>query len=144
MQGVAAVVAQQTRGLVDVVHDDVEVAVVVQVSEGRATGAVQLLERRAALGLDLVESPLSVVVEQLVPLLPGGPQVLRVDVGEHVPIGDEDVLPAVVVVVDEADTPAKRRQRREADAGDHGDIGEHQAAVVVTKRAVVVREVGDD
>src|SRR5881628_170463 len=72
--GVAAVVAQQARGLVDVVYDDVEVAVVVQVSEGRAAGAVELLERRVVLGLDLAESPPSVVVEQLVPLLPGGPQ----------------------------------------------------------------------
>src|SRR5438445_401836 len=80
-------------------------AVVVQVAEGAATCAVKLIESGARFTRRLPESSVSLVVEELVVLEKGGPEVECVDAGVDVPVRDEDVVPPVVVVVEEADPP---------------------------------------
>ena len=53
-------------------------------------------------------------------------------------IGDEQILPAVVIVVKKAGAPAEERDRGLGDARLVADIGEVGVAVVAIERLVVV------
>src|SRR5947209_2780021 len=97
---VAAVVAQQLRRAVEVADDYVNVAVVVYVAEGDATAHALLRERGAELFADLGECAIAVVVVHELAL--AVVYELRIDVA----VGDEQINPAVVVVVEELRPPA--------------------------------------
>src|SRR5260221_10367448 len=91
--GVAAVVAQQARRLVDIVDEDVDVAVVVEVADGAAARAVPLFEGRTRFAGRLAVAAVPLVVEQLVMLLPGSPEIVAVDLGIDMPVGEKEILP---------------------------------------------------
>ena len=62
----------------------------------------------------------------------------------NVAVGDEDVLPSVVVVVEEEAAEAERDQRCAADVGVRSFVHEQAVAFVVVEREHLVGEIGDD
>jgi hypothetical protein len=63
---------------------------------------------------------------------------LRIDV----PVGHQQVLPAVVVVVDERVAPTEKGNRNLGDAQLVADVGQVAVALVAVERLVVVGEGG--
>ena len=138
---VAAVVAKDDRRLPDVAHDRVDVAVVVEIAERGAAARPVLLEHVAREHAD--EAP-GLVAQQQWRL-----QVAQVgrrlfDRVHHVPLRDEDVLPPVVVVVEEPCAPAREGERGPADAAGVGSIAEAPVPVVAEQPVALVRQIGDE
>src|SRR5258708_4006032 len=63
---------------------------------------------------------------------------LRIDVA----VGDENILPAVVVEVEELQAEAEKRNADGAEVGGAGKVGERAVVVVVKKIVGVVGEIG--
>ena len=93
------VVAEHRRQVVDVDEHQVDVAVVVEVAPRRAAPDVLLEEVRPGLSRDVLERAVALVAHERVFL-----DVLVV----RVAVRDEDVEPAVVVVVEHACRPSRR------------------------------------
>ena len=134
-------VAEEGWRAVHVVDDDVDAAVVEEVAEGHAAGDGEFGEAAAFDGRDELELAAD-VVEELGALGPGGAPVLLVDGGVDVAVDDEEVEPAIVVVVEEGGTPAEERDGGFGDAGLVADVGEVGVAVVAVEGFVVVGEGG--
>ena len=73
----------------------------------------------------------------------GRVEVRAVDLGIDVAVGDEDVEPAIVVQIDEADAPAEIA-RVDAKAGEVGVVFKGAVAEVLVERVGVAGEVGLD
>ncbi len=58
-------------------------------------------------------------------------------------LGDEQILPAVVVVIEKAGAPARESERRTAHAGLVGHIAKCAVAVVAKQHVAFVGEIGD-
>src|SRR5437773_7517323 len=106
-------VAQDNDRLIDMVDNDVGPTVVVEIGDGEAAAAVLGLEVRPALGRDVREFAVAFVFEQDWKLGPGAAGRMADDMA----VGKDEVLPAVVVEIDEAgaETDVFR-----ADGGDAG------------------------
>ncbi len=140
---VAALVQEDPGPVVERAHHDVHVAVVVEVPGGQPAGHPGGLEDLARLRRDVPEAPLLVSgQERGLPVL----QVRRgqLDGVEHVAPGQEEVLPPVVVVVEEADAPAGGEQADAPDAGGVGVVREGPVPGVAVERPALVGEVRDD
>ena len=128
---------------VDAVDDYVEVAVVVVVSEGAAAGGDGSGHAGAGLAGDLFELAVAQVAIEVFVLGVGRIDVRAVHFGIDVAVGDEDVEPAVVVHVEEADAPAEVAGV-DAEAGEVGVVVEVAAAEVQIEGVGVAGEVGLD
>ena len=100
---------------IDVVGDEqIEVAVAIVVDEGAAGIPARAFARHASLLADVGESAVAVVVIQNV----------------LAEVGDEQIVPSVVVVVADANTLSPARVR---DSGLRSDVGESAIAIVLEK-----------
>ncbi len=110
---IAAIVAQERRGVILVVDDDVEVAVVINIGKSDAASRAPELESWSCDRRDVFKRAVARVVIEQVALSVGG---LGVAVGlefrVHVAGGDENVRPAVVIVVEKAAAKGPGRRRR--------------------------------
>src|ERR1017187_4866723 len=84
------------------------------------------------------------VVKEQRPFCEGGAPVVLVYLGIDVAIGHEPIEPAIVVIVDEAVTPANKRNCGLRDPGVKADIGEAGFAIIVIENFVVVAKVSDE
>src|SRR5262249_3878885 len=103
---VADDIAEECGGRIDVVEDDVNVAVVEDVAEGGATGGDDVSESRGRGGGDLLEFFAVEIAEKQRALRPSGAPVGFVSDGVDVAVGDEEVEKAIVVEIEEAAAPA--------------------------------------
>ena len=92
---------------VDGVDDDVDVAVVVEVSEGAAAASGGRGDAGAALRGDLFEPSVAQVAVEVLVLGIWGFDVQLFDLGIDVAVAEQNVGPAVVVHVEEAAAPAE-------------------------------------
>src|SRR4029453_9511724 len=91
------VVPEKSRAVVQIEDDHVDVAIVVVVAE-RSTATRPLQEEPAAhFGGDVAKAFAAQVSKQLLRLQVRRAQILTVDVGIHVAVGDEQIEEAVVV-----------------------------------------------
>ncbi len=127
---------------VDDVDDDIEFAVVEEVSDGEASADVDICEAGAFDGWHQVEFFAVDVSKEQRTLGPGGAPACAVDAGVDVAVCDDDVLPAVVVEVEEGVAPAEKGDGRFGDSHLVADVGEVCVAVVAVERVVVVGEGG--
>ncbi len=128
---------------VDAVDDDVHGAVVVVVTEGAAAGGDGVVDAGAGEGGDLFKLAVAQVAVDVLMLGVGGVEVGAVDLRVDVAVGDEDVEPAIVVEVDEADAPAEIAGV-EAEAGEVGVVFKGAVAEVEVEGVGVAGEVGLD
>ena len=98
---VPTVVAQQGRWAIEVVDDEVEVAVVVEIAARRAAADARCHEGRASVRRDLHEGAVAVVPVEQRPLTVGGAGVPAVELRVDMAVDDEEIEPAVVVVVED-------------------------------------------
>ena len=138
-----SVVAEQGGRPVQVVHDHVHVAVVVEVPEGAAPAEVLGEDRRSRLRGDVLEPPVpQVAVEELgLPVL--DVEVLVLDLGVHVAVRHQDVQPAVVVEVEEAHAEAHVLPG-DAEAAPEARVLEAGAVVPVERRHLLGEVRPDD
>src|SRR5262249_15780355 len=120
----ASVVAEQL-GVLPVVRDEeIEIAVVVEVTDGEAAADTLGRECRAGVPADLDEVPPRRVAKEQLALHVGRPGTKKRRVVEDVAVRNGDVELSVVVLVEERDAKADERQRRETDAALCCRIGE--------------------
>ena len=96
------------RNGVDAVHHRVQIAVVVEIAHGKAA---RLRRRRNAAAADqahVFKLPVTQVAVEILALGIGGVHLGTVHFGIDVPVGYQNVEPAVVVDVDEAHAPAQQ------------------------------------
>ena len=142
MVGVGIDVAEKDRVAVEHVDDGVEFAVVEEIAYSQAAAPDHDGEAGAFdCGNELKFFAVDVVEEQGA-LGPCGAPRLVVDDAVDVAVGDDDVLPAVVVVVEEGVAPAEEGDGWLSDAHLVADVGEVGVAVVAVERVVVVGEGG--
>jgi hypothetical protein len=127
-------------------HHHVDVPVVVDVAEGRATARIAPLERRAAHRRHVVETAGAEVAEELlglpehVGLAPARGRVRQLDRAVH----RQHIEPSVVVDVQPAGAEARVRQAPRADARLGGSADEGGGAVVHVQVVTLAGQVGDD
>ena len=110
-----ALVQQQPHGAAVGRDDDVDVAVVVDVAERGASADLGALEGRPAVAARIDEAPVAGIVEQLVLHLERVRlAALRLDCIDGA-VGDEEIEPAVVVVVEPVGAEARDRCRQRAE-----------------------------
>src|SRR6266850_8206597 len=91
--------------LVDIIDNDIDIAVVIEVAEGTATTGLRSGCRLTQNFCDIFEfSVLQIAVNHLA-LFVGGLRLELVHLGIDVTVGQEEVQPAAVIQVDEATTP---------------------------------------
>ena len=73
-----------------------------------------------------------------------GPQVAAVNSRVHVAVGNEQVVVAVVVVIEKTRPPPQGADARAAKGRTEARVGEKSPAIIVVERVVVVREIGDE
>ena len=133
-------VAEQA-GVVHVADDDIDLAVVEQVAECCSTAYADSGESCAFDCRDELELSVGEVVEEQRALgVCGAPVGVFVGLGINVAVGDEEILPAVVVVVEESVAEAYEGDSWCADTCLVADIGEGSRAVVAEEHVVVVGE----
>ena len=138
-----AVVPEKARGAAVLAENQVGVAVAVDVAECRSAGHHRTREIGRG-GGHLVESAVSPVPEEMGRLPVGDPLLDVGDVVLDVSVGDEDVLAAVEVVVEEEGPERQGEQAVPADLRHRRLVDEEADSFVVVERDHLVREVADD
>jgi len=70
--------------------------------------------------------------------------ITQLDGVEVVALSDEEILPAVVVVVEEADAPSGMRHSGASNAGSETGIGESGVRIVLVEGIALIGKIGDD
>src|SRR5262249_53103738 len=115
-------VVQERRAAIDVVDQDVEVAVVVVISDGRAPAAVKLPKRRPAVRAYAFEFAIAQIAKQEQRLVVGETERLGVDLRIHVAVYSQEVQPAIVIEIGRVRGPAQVRKRRPPRARHPGGV----------------------
>src|SRR5208337_3504510 len=105
MVGVARFVEKQGRRSGGIEDNDVEIAVVVDVAKGGAAARLEGAIVEPGAIRNFLESPVSQVAEQLYRLAILDFVFERIHQGGKVAVGNEDVRPAIVVEIAEANAP---------------------------------------
>src|SRR5260370_3575052 len=142
--GVLDHVPKQGRRRVHIVEDNIDVAVVEEIAESGAASRNDGGEAAAGGGRNFLEFCAVKIAKKLRALVRRGAQFCAVGHGVDVAVGDEDVEKAIVVKVEKAGAPGKKRNCGVTEAGAEGDVCEIGAAVVAIKRFVVVGKGGDE
>src|SRR5690349_3998962 len=130
---VPAVVAQQGRRAVEIVDEDVDVAVVVHVAERAATGDALGGDCRPRTGRHVFEPAVSQIAIERLGLAVRQVQFPVRDLRVHMSVGDEDIGPPVVVEVEEVHPEAQMLPIRAKSGPDARDL-ESRAIVAVERR----------
>src|SRR5207247_9977475 len=112
---VSTVVAEQVAGASVGSHENVEIAVIVEVAEGRAASDVGFGEGASCLRRNFAELLVPQIAEQVGRLSISDLALNFVDVVFHVSVRDEDVGQAVEVVIEEETTEGQGQQALVAD-----------------------------
>src|SRR5580698_132201 len=131
-------VTKQTGVVVECVDDNIQFAVIEQVSDGHSAAGVESGECGAFdSGLKIEFLSVNVAEEERA-LCPGGSPGCVVDLRVDVPIGDDKILPSIVVEVQKCGAPSEERNCGFRDPHLVTDIGEVAVSVVAIERVVVV------
>src|SRR6185437_7080410 len=138
-------VAQQYRHAVHIVEDNVDFAVIEQVAERCSTpdadnGKPSSLHRRHQVELAILQ----IVKKQRALGITGSPIWMLVHAGIDMTVDDQQIFPAVIVVIEKAIAKADKWNCGRGDASFVTDVGEIAGAVVAEDHIVIVAEVGVD
>ena len=124
------------RRTIEVVDDDIYIAVIVEVAEYGASANALFQKRRSQLSCNLGKSAVVIVMVYQVALPIG--RDLRVDVT----VGYKQIGPAVVIIVEEFCSPTDIGKTNGRNFSCIGNVGEGIGPVVMIKSVVVVVEIG--
>src|SRR5580698_3828742 len=134
-------VSQQRRSLAHVHDHNLFVAIVVQVSDSEATRCVWGRDAATRLTGQVEELPISAVPIEQPALLELFSGVSRVDFGIHMSIGENEILPSIVIEIDCSRSPPQV-SRIHGKAGVDGRVGKVVGPVVAVKSMRVIGKVG--
>jgi hypothetical protein len=126
-----AVVPEESGFAARVEDDDVDAAVIVQVVEGSAAAAAFNGQPVPGASGDGSEFPVACILEEDVAGLVTSGVIPKLDIILEMTAGNEDVAVAVVVKIDEADSPSDLVESAGASAGDVGHVLEMPDQVAV-------------
>src|SRR5690349_6497569 len=98
-------IAQQRGTRVDVIHHDVNPAVIEQVTERGAATGYHVSQAAVGRRWNHLESFAVHVAKQKRPLRVCGTPVLTIDITEHVPVRDKQIEKSVIIEIKEARLP---------------------------------------
>src|SRR4051812_1210432 len=124
---------KEIQSVVDIVDDDVEVAVVVEISKGGAARGLDDRQGRTEFRGDIAEPSIPQVAINDLRLLVCRLRFQRIDFRVDVAVDQEEIEPAVVIEVEESSTPAEPACV-DADAAREGPVFTPSAAGVRVKR----------
>jgi len=137
-------IQQQTHRSVVGGDQDIDVAVVVDVAKGRTATDLGARERRSARGAGLVEPSASGIAEELIPHpVRRRLSALRLDDVDGA-VGDEQVEPAVVVVIEPIGAESGRGRRGPGQPGADAPIVEGRLAVIHVEGKRLGDDIGDE
>src|SRR5262245_39855118 len=113
-----------------------------EVRYGGSPGNIVARHTRPCTLPDLLKLSVLLVVEQQRSLCVSDAEGVLIDLRIDVPVGDEDILPAIVVEVGEPHAETEERNAHRAETRRPGQIGELALTVVVIEVIGVVRKVG--
>src|SRR6185437_5166242 len=131
------VVAEEGRTLVDVDDDHINVAVVVEVSEGRASTAAGEVQIWAAICRDIDELARSLVLVDDLALFVGEVEVFGVNFRKHVAVRHKDVSPAIVIKIKQSHAPAEELRVSAQPSLQNGVVERSIAVIVVNVRRLI-------
>src|SRR6266480_2669741 len=133
--GITAIVPQEFRSAVQVVDHNIDIAIIIQIPKCDAAAYTSLQKGAAELKAYFCKGSVTVVLMNEVALAIAWD--LRVDMA----IGNKQINPTVIVVVEKLGTPTDIRETYSSDIGSVGNIGERIVTIVVEEGVVVVIEV---
>src|SRR5712691_3227003 len=133
--GIATIVAQQLRPTIQIVDNNIDIAVIIQVAEDGAPSYTLLQKRSAELRGHFGKRPVTVIPVNEIALAEGW------QLGIDVAIDDKQVHPTIVVIVKEHGSPTHVRKTYRGDFSSVGNVGERIVAVIMVERVVVVVEI---
>src|ERR1700720_3134869 len=116
-------------------HGDQEIfaAVVEEVGRGGASGHIAARQGNSGAEADLGEFSVLKITEQKGPLGIGHTKRVLVHLRIHMPVGDENVLPAIVVEIEKLYSKPEERHADRAEAGASREISELTGVIVVVE-----------
>src|ERR1700751_263839 len=135
-------IVQQCRSAVQAGDDNLEVPIIFEISNGCSPCHTSLRHPRASGTTDLSKRAIVQVVKQKrafgVRHSKGIVIHLRIDVA----VGHEQVLPSIIVEVEELNAETKERDAHGPDPGDSRQVGKLAISVVVIQVVGIVRKIG--
>ena len=140
---VPALTAQDHRLAIQILDDNVDMAVVEKIAEGRATADLRDLDRGSDNFADIAKGAVVPVQEQELWLVVSGSDIKSVHLRVDMPVHHKKVGPTVIIKVEKCGAPANVRNGRRGDTGLERNIGEAHPSVVAKQRCILLRKVGD-
>ena len=137
---ISAVISQHVSFLPKIAHDDIDIAIVVNVAKSCAAARPISLKSLSSdhpdkVARDIAEQQRRLEISQVRRGL--------FDRVHHMRLGDKKVLPSVVVVIEQMRAPAGKSQCGATDAGSVGDIAKGARAVIVKQHVAFIGKVCD-
>ena len=133
-------ILEQCRCVIDVVHHDVEIAVIVQIADGQPAANPGELQATAGAIRNIAE-PSAKVQQQLVLLTVRFAKLrVLVDVRENVTVGEEKIELPIEVGIEKGGSPSHANECGGGNARRHTGVLEMLAIEVVKQRVVIVSE----
>src|ERR1700737_2559014 len=124
-------------------NDDVDAAVVVDVADGQAAAEPGLPEDGAGVGGHVYEAVAGVTDQKhWLAIVKIG--IVDLHSVEIVALGNDEIFPAVIVIVEEASAPARVKHGDAAEAGAEACVDEACVATVLVQGVALVSQVGDE
>src|SRR5262249_42020392 len=127
----STLISQQQRWIAVISYDDVNVAVIIEVRKRRAPGCIRRLKTLSGGFRHLGKFPIPLIVKQSIDLL-------VVNVGRdalhffvHMSVGDEDVEPPIIVIIEESAAEAEHIPRRTSYPGSIAHFIEKSLSIVM-------------
>ena len=137
-------IAKQCGRGVDVVDDDVDVAVIKEIAKSRTSRRNYDRKAAAGSGWNFLKFLAVEISKQEWTLRPGGAPVCTVGNGIDMAVGNKNVQESIVVEIEKTGTPAKERYHGISETNAKGNVREIAIAVIAIEWLVVVRECGDE
>src|SRR5271166_6224258 len=135
-------IAQQRRNTIEVIDDHIEFAVVEQIAYRQAPANIGLGERRSLDSGDQFEPLAADVMKKQGTLGITRPPRLLVDDWVDMAVGNNQVLPAIVVIIEKSSAPAEEWNCRFGYPHLITDVCKVGVTIVAIKRVVIVGESG--
>src|SRR5713101_289676 len=136
-------IAKQGRSRVHIIENDVDAAIIEEVSKRGASGRYHEGQAASRCRRHLLELHAIQISEQLWTLGPSRAPITLVNGRIDMPIGDENIQEAVVVEIQKTRAPPKERNSGTAKSCGIGDIREVEGAVIPVERLVVIGKRGN-
>src|SRR6185369_4525501 len=135
-------IPQHHRLCIEIVDDEIEFAVTIKISNCKTTSRPRVSQRTAGRRSDTFKLPFLISKQQRLLRVTRSPLV-RISSRINMSIHNEQVEPAIVVIIDKTRAPTQKRNRNFTKSGLKRYVCEIVVAVVVIKNVRIVREVGD-